>query len=345
MKILVIGGTRFIGAFTVRRLVEMGHEVAVFHRGRSAHEILPDIEHIQGDRNKLVEFKDRFRQFAPDVVLDSFALTEHHAQTFVEVFKGLTGRSVVLSSGDVYRAFGVLGRTEDSPIQPVPLKEDAPLRKKFYPGRGQESRADDDPDQWVDDYDKILVERIVRNETDLPTTILRLPAVYGPGDHRPYPYLKRMMDGRKVILLGEDLARWRFQKGYVENVAAAIALAVTDSRVEGKIYNIGEPDTLSEVDWIRAIGAVVGWEGKIATVPKERLPDHLQPSGNTAQDLVYNTELFREQCNYTEHIVANEGLKRTLDWERANPPENIDDTQFNYEAEDQVIAELGLHGG
>ena len=50
MRILLIGGTRFLGPFVVRRLVAAGHEVAVFHRGRT-HAALPGaVEHISGDR-------------------------------------------------------------------------------------------------------------------------------------------------------------------------------------------------------------------------------------------------------------------------------------------------------
>lgn len=46
MKILMIGGTRFIGAHVARRLHDAGHEIAAFHRGTSNNPVLPDIEHV-----------------------------------------------------------------------------------------------------------------------------------------------------------------------------------------------------------------------------------------------------------------------------------------------------------
>ena len=79
---------------------------------------------------------------------------------------------------------------------------------------------------------------------DLLGTVLRLPAVYGPGDyqHRLFAYVKRMDDWRPAVLLGEGMASWRWTHGYVEDMASAIALAVTDERAAERVYNVGEQD-------------------------------------------------------------------------------------------------------
>jgi hypothetical protein len=65
-----------------------------------------------------------------------------------------------------------------------------------------------------------LVEQVLLAVADLPVTVLRLPAVYGPGDaqHRLRPYLQRMLDGRPGILLHEGQAAWRWTRGYVRNL-------------------------------------------------------------------------------------------------------------------------------
>ena len=55
MKVVVIGGTNFLGPPLVRRLVALGHEVAVFHRGRTGADLPPAVEHILGDRHDLGE--------------------------------------------------------------------------------------------------------------------------------------------------------------------------------------------------------------------------------------------------------------------------------------------------
>jgi nucleoside-diphosphate-sugar epimerase len=260
MRVLVIGGTGFIGPHIVRRLAAGGHKVLAFHRGRTEAELPPEVVHLHGDRDRLVDHRAELARFAPEVVLDTRPMTECHAQSLMDVVRGIAGRVVAVSSGDVYRAYGVLLGTETSPPGPVPIAEDAPLRQRLMPYRGETPRAPDDPTRWFDDYDKILVERVVMGEPKLPGTILRLPMVYGPGDdaHRLFPYLKRMDDGRPAILIEEVHARWRWARGYVEDVAQAVVLAVLDDRAAGRIYNVGETDAMTESEWVQAIGRAAG---------------------------------------------------------------------------------------
>jgi nucleoside-diphosphate-sugar epimerase len=236
MKILVIGGTRFIGLYVVRRLVQLGLKVTVFYRGVIQAYLPPEVTHIYGDRQHLEEYRQEFQNLKLDVVLDMTALTESHARSTVEVLKGLAQRVVVISSQDVYRARDILWRRETEGIDPVPLTEKAPLRSQLYPDR---ELAEKDL-MLSPDYDKILVEQVVIKEPNLPATVLRLPMVYGEGDyqHRFHPFLKRMDENRPVIILEESYARWRGCYGYVENVASAIALTIIDSRAVNRVYNV-----------------------------------------------------------------------------------------------------------
>ncbi len=264
MRILVIGGTKFIGFAAVKHLWGMGHEVTVFHRGDTESAELPDVPHLHGDRRRLADFSDDFKRLAPDVVLDTVAYTERDARTAMATLASVARRIVVLSSMDVYRAYGGVKGSESGPPDAVPLTEDAPLRVSLYPD------AADVPE--AKDYDNILVERAVMGDPALPATILRLPAVYGPHDyqHRLFYYLKRMDDHRPAILLDEGMARWRWTRGYVENVAAAIALAVVDERAAGRVYNVGEPDALPEA---RGCAPSVVWNAEDwrAVIPDDRL--------------------------------------------------------------------------
>ncbi len=242
MRILVIGGTRFIGLATVHRLSEQGHEVAVFHHGQMQTNLPMKVQQIIGERERLKAFKKTFVDFAPDLVLDMIAAVEQDGHDLIDLCKGLVSRVVLISSQDVYRAYGRVNRTEPGPPDAVPITEDSPLREKLYPYRGLDLPFPANERQRMNDYDKIPIEQYVMNSPDVQGTVLRLPAVYGPNDrqHRFFEFLKRMDDQRPAIILEENFAPWQWTRGYVENVAAAIVLAITNDRAAGRIYNVGE---------------------------------------------------------------------------------------------------------
>jgi len=342
MRILVLGGTRFMGPQVVRYLCEQDHDVTLFHRGQTHADLPQGVKEILGNRRPLSALANALRKLAPDVVLDMIAFSEQDAREVMHTFTGVAGRVVAISSQDVYRAFGRVNRKEYGPLDSLPLTEDSPLRENLYPYRGETPRNPDDSGRWMDDYDKILVERLVMGNPDLPGTVLRLPAVYGPGDyqHRIFSFLKRMDDNRPAILLDEEVARWRWTHGYVENVAAAIALAVTDERASGRIYNVGEPYTLTMAEWVSSIGHIAGWKGRVITLPKDRLPVHLVDDIDTSQDIVVDTTRIRKELGYNEVVGQDEALMRTITWERAHPPEKIDPKEFDYAAEDRVLSEM-----
>jgi nucleoside-diphosphate-sugar epimerase len=212
------------------------------------------------------------------------------------------------------------------------LSEHASLRDVFYLARQPGSRPGDE----LYDYEKILVERAALAQSALPATVLRLPMVYGPGDyqHRLYPYVKRMDDGRRIILLDEGLARWRSPRSYVEDVAIAIVLAATNPRAAGQIYNVSEPNSYTEAEWLERIAEAIGWTGQVVRVLQGRLPVAI----DTDQDLVMETSRIRAELSYREETPSEHALLRTIEWERINPPA----PPLDYSPEDAVIAELEL---
>jgi nucleoside-diphosphate-sugar epimerase len=339
MRILIIGGTRFVGPYVVRYLADAGHDVTLFHRGQTEAGLAPTVRHLYGDRHHLPDFQGEFKQLAPQVVLDMIAYTEQDALGVMKTFKGVAERVVALSSADVYRAYGYLLRLQSGLPDVVPLSEDAPLRDHLYPYRTKAAGPDDD----LYDYEKILVERAVMSDAQLPGTILRLPAVYGPGDfqHRLFEYVKRMDDGRPVVLLEEARSRWRWTRGDVESVAYAITLAVTDERASGRIYNVGEKESLTEAEWVRAVGHAAGWKGEVIAVPKDFLPGRMI-AGDFALEhhLVVDTSRIRRELGYSEQVSRDDALKLCVEWERTHPPEKIDPQQFDYAAEDAVLEKL-----
>jgi nucleoside-diphosphate-sugar epimerase len=342
LRVLIVGGTAFIGPHVVRRLCELGHDVTVFHRGRTEVDLPAAVTHVHGDRAQLPDFAAELSARAPDVVLDMIPMSEADARALMDTFRGTASRVVAISSEDVYRAYDRFRGVDPGPPERMPLTEESPLRARLYPYRSDPPRAPDDPRRGMDDYEKILVERVVMNDPELPGTVLRLPAVYGPGDgqHRLLGYLKRMDDRRPAILLDAAQAEWQWSRGYVENVAAAIALAVADERTAGRIYNVAEPEALPESEWVRTIAAAAGWPGQIVAVPRDHLPVAMRSDYHWEQHWVVDTSRIRQELGYSEPITRDEALRRSVEWERAHPPAEIDPAHFDYAAEDAVLAAL-----
>lgn len=339
MRILVIGGTNFMGPLVVHALSEQGHVITVFHRGQTQVNLPRGVREILGDRRPLIDSSTKLKSLAPEVVLDMIPAVEQDAQEIMSIFSGIARRVVAISSQDVYRAFGRVNNKESGPVDALPLTEESLLRENLYPYRGETPRDPGDPQRWQDDYDKILVERVVMSDPNLPGTVLRLPMVYGPGDyqHRLFSYLKRMDDGRPAILLDAAEGKWRWTHGYVENVADAIVLAVTDDRASGRIYNVGELFTFTMAEWVDKIGEAAGWQGRIVLVPRDRLPEPLRHGINADQDIVVDSSRIRRELGYEERVDLEEALRRTVAWERANPPKEVDPKEFDYAVEDAFL--------
>jgi len=234
----------------------------------------------------------------------------------VRALAGLATRLVVASSADVYRAFGLVQRIESGAPQPMPVGEDSPLRTTLYPYRTMQA------DDRTREYEKIDVEREAQSNRDLQATILRLPAVYGPGDyqHRLWPYLSRMLDSLPAIPIDEGLAGWRSTRGYVDDVVEALVLAAVHPAAAGRIYNVGERDTLTERAWIERIASAAGWSGRVVSVEPQHVPPSLRLPFDWQHHLVVDTTRIRRELGYAERIDPITAMTRTVKWERANPP-------------------------
>jgi nucleoside-diphosphate-sugar epimerase len=340
MKVLLIGGSGFIGPFTVKVLLDGGHQVTVFHRGKT--KVAEGAAEILGNRQFLQDHQSDFRRQQFDVVVDFVLSSGRQAQQLVDTFRGLAGRVVALSSMDVYRAWGVFYGFEPGGLQELPVTEDSDIRtsRNTYPPEVLKKART--IYGWIDDeYDKIPVEQAVLSDPKLPGTVLRLPMIYGPGDplHRFHPVLKRIDDGRKHIIFADDVAPLRTPRGYVENVGAAIALAATSPQAAGRVYNVCEAEPFGELDWARKIAAATGWNGEFVVLPHDRTPKHLHWPGNTAQHLVGSSDRIRKELGYRELLPREEAVRRTIEWERANPPA-APTPQFDYEAEDEALAQF-----
>src|SRR5262249_28051354 len=133
MRILVIGGTGFVGPHILRRLVDRGHDILSFHRGQTEADLPAQVIHLHDDRERLADHRSALARFAPEAVRDTRRWTEDRGRPVIKTRLGIARRAVVLSSGDVYRAYGLLQGTETGPPEPIPITEDSPLRQRLYP--------------------------------------------------------------------------------------------------------------------------------------------------------------------------------------------------------------------
>ena len=322
MRVLFLGGTAFTGPYAVRELVARGHDVTVFHRGESEPELPAAVRHVHGDVAHFDDRVDELCALSPEVVVDMLAFLPEDCRRLL-AFNGVARRGVVVSSCDVYRAFGRVHGTEPGTPDPTPLTEDSPLREVV-----------------IDEtYDKVGVEREATSDPDFPVTILRYPAVYGSGDpqHRLYGYVRRMDDGREAVLLEERHARWRWARGYAEDVGHALALAVESEHAAGRVFNVSAPVAHGEAEWVHKIADVVGWEGRVVVARADLLPDSLRPTVDFRQHYDVDSSRIRTELGYSELIDERTALERTVAWERANPPQDV---SLDYEAEDTALAVL-----
>lgn len=320
MRVLVVGGTVFIGRAIVSELVGAGHDVAILHRGDHEPDDLPSCTHIHADRNAIAAARSEIEGFGPDVVCDNIAASRSHAETVAGAL-GDAVRYVVVSSMDVYRAYGSLhaGTMTD----PVPCDETSPVREERYPYRGQMP--------GMDDYEKLDVEEVYLARG---ATILRLPMVYGARDpqRREEFILRRVRAGRDRIPVGAGT--WLGTKGWVDDVAVGVRLAIEAPDAAGEIFNIGESRTYPMGLWARMILDAAGSEAELVTVRDDVLPRDLAMTGTVPQHLLVDSSKARRGLGWRDTPAAG-ALQTSVMWHLAHPPEAPDG---DFSADDAALA-------
>jgi len=162
LKILVLGGTGFIGPHTVRYALERGHELTLFNRGRSNTELFPDVEKLVGDRNGDLE---SLRGRSWDVCFDNNASNIDWVEYSTELLKDSVGRYHYVSSRSAY-----------SDLSSIPMHANAPTFT--YETAGVEPGAERLPYG----LQKALCERRVQEVFPETSTIFRPGLIIGPGD-------------------------------------------------------------------------------------------------------------------------------------------------------------------
>ncbi|HET9310745.1 MAG TPA: NAD-dependent epimerase/dehydratase family protein [Actinomycetota bacterium] len=312
MRLVVLGGTGFVGRSIVRELASGGHDVLVLHRGQTEPEsevATPNVIHIHGSRAQFENLWEQISGSPPEGLIDVAAYTRRDAVTVLGSVP-TTIRLVALSSMDVYRASGALRGQASQDA--VPLDESAPVRDTRYIYRNKQKPNDD--------YEKLDVEdEYLRRGA----TLLRLPMIYGEHDdsRREEFILRRCRARRDRIPVGSGTLLW--SRGYVGDIARAARLAI-ESDAEAEIFNVCESRTWTIGQWARRIANAAAWQGGFVRVPDDRLPDDMRLTSSFEQHLLFDASKARQALGWidTDPQVA---LEASVGWHLAHPPGASDD--------------------
>jgi nucleoside-diphosphate-sugar epimerase len=304
MKVMVLGATGFIGPAVVERLQALGHEaLPVSRHGKLAAD--------RSDPSAMARLAEAHR---PDAVIDLLAMTLDATQPLLDALAGRTGRYVMASSGDVYRQYDGLHRKAGAAAPLEILAEDAPLRTGLYPYRT--GRTADDPQAWMEGYDKIPIEAALPGR-GFEATVVRLPMVFGRRDRqRRFAWaIGPMRAGKPVIDVDAAWAAWRTSYGYVDDVAHGLALAAVHTAAAGRTYNVGPAEAPDHAGWAERFASAIGWKGELRRVDRGAVPEPARralDSLDLAYPMVTDTSRIRAELGYAEPTNPAEALARTV---------------------------------
>lgn len=251
MRILVIGGTLFIGRALVTRLVKAGHEVSILHR-KPKHDLGKKVVNIQADRNSPESLKAALAGRSFDVVYDNVYDWERGTTAVqVEATARLAGdrlhRYVFMSSVAAYG--DGLNHHEGDALAP-----------------------DDHSDRYA--RNKAMSERALfrmHQRNKFPVVTLRPPFLYGPGNpyYREAFFWDRLRDSRPIILPGDGRRLMQFV--HVQDLVDACLNVIKLPDTAGHAFNIANPRPLTQVEVVEALAAACRREPRFVRFPRDRI--------------------------------------------------------------------------
>jgi nucleoside-diphosphate-sugar epimerase len=263
MKVLVIGGTLFIGHSLIEELVKAGHDVTVLHR-KPKHDFGRRVENLMADRNDGEAMREALSGRRFEVVFDN-AYDYERGTTATQV------EATVRAAGDRLSRY-IFMSSVAAYGDGLNHKESDPLA----------------PDSHANPYtsNKASTERLLfrmRAQHGFPVVTFRPPFVYGPNNpyYREQFFWDRLRAGRPVIIPGDGYRLMQFV--YVDDLVEAMLRAMVEPRAEGEAFNIGDAKPLAQVDVVERLAKAAGVEATLARVPR----DVIQQAGGNAFDEPY----------------------------------------------------------
>ena len=225
MKILVMGGTRFVGRPLVARLQAQGHALTLFTRGKNP--VPTGVEHLCGDRSS-DEGLSALQGRSFDVIVDSSGRKQEDSSRVVAITGAPSHRFVYVSSAGVYADSEQWPLDEPSPTDP----------QSRHAGKA-------DTEAWL-------------RKEGIPFTSFRPTYIYGPGNYNPVErwFFDRIVHNRPIPLPGDGSTIT--QLGHVEDLAEAMARCIEVDAAANRIYNCSGKQGISFRGLIRAAAVACG---------------------------------------------------------------------------------------
>lgn len=292
----VLGGTRFIGYHLTRTLLESGHRVTLFHRGRTAAPgplASPFLRHVYGDRDRPADLGE-FLHERYDAVFDLSGYSPRHVRPLLdERLRSRIGHYIFCSTSSVYAVPPPCPHTESAPRTTV---------AGTYGG------------------DKALVEDLVMAEwgrSGWPVTILRPQGVFGRFDAAQAAFVFARLVNSLPILLGPR-RRYRLSFAYVSDLVRAFVRAMSQPRAHGRIYDVAGDDVVTQTEFVELCAAAASLRPEVRVLECEddaRWPIGLPWPGH---HLVADSRLVKRELD-VDFTPLRRALEETWDWLRATP--------------------------
>jgi 2'-hydroxyisoflavone reductase len=325
MKVLVIGGTQFIGRQLVAELLKAGHSVAILHR-RSKHNLAKRVENLLADRNDPEAIRRVIGERRFEVVFDNVydwerGTTAAQVEATALAMGNHLARYVFMSSVAAYG--DGLNHYEGDPLAP-----------------------DNHPEAYV--RNKAMTERALlrlHRKNGFPVVTFRPPFVYGPENpfYREAFFWDRMRAGRPIIIPGDGTRLMQF--AYVKDLVRAMLRSIEVDAAVGEAFNIGNPKPLTQVEAVREMARTAGKKPELVRVPRERIA---AAGGNVMSDPLYFGQYLdlppiTENVSKLQRVLGVRltafatGLRDTHRWYMRQPRRKAD---FGFE--DRLIAASGV---
>jgi nucleoside-diphosphate-sugar epimerase len=322
MRVLVIGGTLFIGRALVTALLRAGHEVTILHR-KAGHDLGKRVREIVGDRNDPASLKTSLAEARFETVFDN-------------VYDWQRGTTAAQVEGTA-RACG------DHLIRYVYMSSVAAYGDGLNHHEGDALAPDNHPDSYV--RNKAMSERALfrlHQRTGFPVVTLRPPYIYGPGNpfYREAFFWDRLRDNRPIILPGDGRRLMQFV--YVHDLVEACMKSIDVPLAAGNAFNVANPRPITQFDLVQALADAAGKTPHFVRISRARI---LQAGGHPKGPNLYFGVYFdmppiTQVINKAQRVLGlrptpfDEGLKETYRWYLRHHEKDTS----NYRFEDKLIA-------